>query len=155
MKITEIRSAGLYGATPEGGWSEELRPEDCVHTLVLILTDEGLTGLGSVFTHAGLVKSALSVLEPFYLGENALEPERVSEKLRQNMFWLGRGGSIPFWMAMRSSPWRSRPWPKWPWARCCCCSVLPPASFACGTSMRRRLLAPHSVSFKCQPLARR
>jgi len=94
MKITEIRSAGLYGATPEGGWSEELRPEDCVHTLVLVLTDEGLTGLGSVFTHAGLVKSALSVLEPFYVGENALEPERVSEKLRQNMFWLGRGGSI-------------------------------------------------------------
>jgi L-alanine-DL-glutamate epimerase-like enolase superfamily enzyme len=94
MKITEIRSAGLYGATPEGGWSEELRPEDCVHTLVIVLTDEGLTGLGSVFTNAGLVKSALSVLEPFYLGENALEPERVSEKLRQNMFWLGRGGSI-------------------------------------------------------------
>jgi L-alanine-DL-glutamate epimerase-like enolase superfamily enzyme len=94
MKITEIRSAGLYGATPEGGWSEELRPEDCVHTLVLVLTDEGLTGLGSVFTNAGLVQSALSVLEPFYRGENALEPERVSEKLRQNMFWLGRGGSI-------------------------------------------------------------
>jgi L-alanine-DL-glutamate epimerase-like enolase superfamily enzyme len=33
-------------------------------------------------------------LEPLYLGENALEPERVSEKLRQNTFWLGRGGSI-------------------------------------------------------------
>ena len=94
MKITEIRSAGLYGATPEGGWSEELRPEDCVHTLIIVLTDEGLTGLGSVFTNAGLVKSAVSVLEPFYQGENALEPERVSEKLRQNMFWLGRGGSI-------------------------------------------------------------
>src|ERR1700716_4459744 len=27
-------------------------------------------------------------------GENALEPERVSEKLHQNTFWLGRGGSI-------------------------------------------------------------
>jgi L-alanine-DL-glutamate epimerase-like enolase superfamily enzyme len=94
MKITEIRSAGLYGATPEGGWSEELRPEDCVHTLILVLTDEGLTGLGSVFTNAGLVQSALSVLEPLALGENALEPERVSEKLRQNMFWLGRGGTI-------------------------------------------------------------
>ena len=34
------------------------------------------------------------MLEPLYLGENALEPERVSEKLHQNMFWLGRGGSI-------------------------------------------------------------
>jgi D-galactarolactone cycloisomerase len=94
MIITEIRAAGLYGATPEGGWSEELRPEDCVHTLIAVLTDEGTIGLGSVFTNAGLVKSALSVLEPLYLGENALEPERVSEKLRQNMFWLGRGGSV-------------------------------------------------------------
>jgi L-alanine-DL-glutamate epimerase-like enolase superfamily enzyme len=36
----------------------------------------------------------LSVLEPLYRGENALEPERVSEKLHQNTFWLGRGGSI-------------------------------------------------------------
>jgi L-alanine-DL-glutamate epimerase-like enolase superfamily enzyme len=28
------------------------------------------------------------------LGETAFEPERVSEKLRQSTFWLGRGGSI-------------------------------------------------------------
>lgn len=30
MKIAEIRCAGLRGATPEGGWSSELRPEHCV-----------------------------------------------------------------------------------------------------------------------------
>jgi L-alanine-DL-glutamate epimerase-like enolase superfamily enzyme len=94
MKIREIRAAGLRGATPEGGWSEEIKPDDCVQTLVVVKTDEDLVGLGSVFTNDGLVKSALKVLEPFYVGENALEPERVSEKLRQNMFWLGRGGSI-------------------------------------------------------------
>ena len=34
------------------------------------------------------------MLEPLYRGENALEPERVSEKLHQNTFWLGRGGSL-------------------------------------------------------------
>ena len=94
MKIREIRSAGLRGATPEGGWSNELRPEDCVHTLVTVHTDEGVTGLGSVFTNDGLVAASLKVLEPLFLGENPLEPERVSEKLHQNMFWLGRGGSI-------------------------------------------------------------
>lgn len=94
MKIREIRCAGLRGATPEGGWSNELRPDDCVHTLVAVHTDEGLVGLGSVFTSDALVRAALAVLEPLYLGENALEPERVSEKLHQNMFWLGRGGSI-------------------------------------------------------------
>ncbi len=94
MKITEIRCAGLRGATPEGGWSNELRPEDCVHTLIAVHTDEGLVGLGSVFTNDALVRAALAVLEPLYRGENALEPERVSEKLHQHMFWLGRGGAI-------------------------------------------------------------
>lgn len=94
MKIREIRAVGLRGASPEGGWSEEIRPEDCVHTLIAVFTEEGITGYGSVFTNDGLVKAALQVLEPLYRGENALEPERVTEKLHQNMFWLGRGGSI-------------------------------------------------------------
>ena len=94
MKIREIRCAGLRGATPEGGWSNELRPEDCVHTLIAVHTDEGLFGLGSVFTNDQLVRGALKVLEPLFLGENALEPERVSEKLHQHTFWLGRGGTI-------------------------------------------------------------
>jgi L-alanine-DL-glutamate epimerase-like enolase superfamily enzyme len=53
-----------------------------------------LIGLGSVYTYDGLVKNALAVLEPLYQGENALEPERVSEKLHQHTFWLGRGGTL-------------------------------------------------------------
>jgi L-alanine-DL-glutamate epimerase-like enolase superfamily enzyme len=93
-KITRVTCAGLRGATPEGGWSNELRPEDCVHTLVAVHTDEGLTGIGSVFANDGLVRAALHVLEPLYRGENALEPERVSEKLHQNTFWQGRGGTL-------------------------------------------------------------
>src|SRR2546430_16782539 len=48
----------------------------------------------SVFSNDQLVRAALAILEPLYRGENALEPERVSEKLHQNTFWLGRGGSI-------------------------------------------------------------
>lgn len=94
MKIREIRAVGLRGQTPEGGWSEEIEQEDCVHTLVAVLTDEDVIGFGSVYTNDGLVRAALAVLAPFYTGENALEPERVTEKLRQNMFWMGRGGSI-------------------------------------------------------------
>jgi len=94
MKIKEIKALGLRHGTPEGGWSNELTQEDCVHTLIAVLTDEGLTGLGSVFTNDELVKSALEVMKDLYLGENALEPERVSEKLHQHTFWLGRGGSL-------------------------------------------------------------
>jgi D-galactarolactone cycloisomerase len=94
MKITGIRAAGLRNGTPEGGWSNEIRPNDCVHTLIAVFTDEGITGWGSVFTNDQLVQGALGVLEPLYMGENPLEPERVSEKLHANTFWMGRGGSI-------------------------------------------------------------
>jgi D-galactarolactone cycloisomerase len=94
MKIREIRAAGLRGRTPKGGWSHELQPEDCVHTLIAVLTDEGLVGWGSSSTSQQLVSGALAVLRPFYEGANALEPERLSEILHQNTFWLGRGGSI-------------------------------------------------------------
>lgn len=94
MRIREIRAAGLRGETPEGGWSNEIRPDECVHTLIAVVTDEGLVGYGSVFTNDALVHGALGVLEPLYRGESALEPERVTEKLHQNSFWMGRGGSI-------------------------------------------------------------
>lgn len=94
MKIRDIRAYGLRGRTPEGGWSNELQPEDCVHTVIAVLTDEGPIGWGSVFTSEELVKASLSVLRPLYTGESAIEPERVSEKLHQNTFWLGRGGAI-------------------------------------------------------------
>jgi L-alanine-DL-glutamate epimerase-like enolase superfamily enzyme len=94
MKITRITCAGLRGATPEGGWSNELRPDDCVHSLIAVHTDAGLIGLGSVFANDALVRGALDVLAPLYRDENALEPERVSEKLHQHTFWQGRGGSV-------------------------------------------------------------
>jgi len=94
VRIRTVKAIGLRGVTPEGGWSNELQPDDCVHTLIAVHTDEGLTGIGSVFTSDALVRGALQVLEPLYLGEHALEPERVSEKLHQHTFWQGRGGAI-------------------------------------------------------------
>lgn len=94
MKVTTIRAVGLGGATPEGGWSQELQPNDSVHTLVFVDTDAGITGVGSCFTSVHLVKAALQVLEPLYRNESAIEPDRLTEKLHQHTFWLGRGGSI-------------------------------------------------------------
>ena len=94
MKIREIRAAGLRGATPPGGWSDEIQAGDVVHTLVAVHTDDGLVGVGSAFTSDALVKASLDVLRPLYENETALEPERVSEKLHRATFWLGRGGAI-------------------------------------------------------------
>ena len=94
FRIRSIVAAPLLGESPKGGWSHEIKPEESVHALIAVRTHGGLTGYGSVFTSGGLVEAALEVLEPLYAGENALEPERVSEKLHQNTFWMGRGGTL-------------------------------------------------------------
>ncbi|MGW0808239.1 mandelate racemase/muconate lactonizing enzyme family protein [Nonomuraea sp. NPDC002799] len=94
MKIRDIRAAGLRGATPAGGWQEELTSDDVVHTLVAVHTDEGPIGIGSVFTSEALVRGAIEVLRPLLVGEEATEPERVSERLHRATFWLGRGGTV-------------------------------------------------------------
>jgi L-alanine-DL-glutamate epimerase-like enolase superfamily enzyme len=94
VKIRSIAAAPLFGESPKGGWSVEIRPEDSIHALIAVHTDAGITGYGSVFTDGRLVQAGLQVLEPLYAGENALEPERVTEKLHQNTFWMGRGGTL-------------------------------------------------------------
>ncbi len=94
MKIVALRSVGLFGETPKGGWSNEIKPDDAVHALVAVHAEDGTVGLGSVFTDARLVKAGLEVLSPLVIGENALEPMRVTEKLHQNTFWMGMGGTL-------------------------------------------------------------
>lgn len=93
-RITRVVVAPLIGESPPGGWSEEIKADDSIHALVAVHTDLGITGLGSVFTEGRLAAAGMKVLEPLLIGENALEPERVSEKLHQNTFWMGRGGTL-------------------------------------------------------------
>jgi L-alanine-DL-glutamate epimerase-like enolase superfamily enzyme len=94
MKIVDLRLTGLTGGTVEGGWAEELVPEDNVHTVVEVITDDGLVGVGGAYTSSALVGAAAKLLRPFLVGERADEPARVSEKLRQHTFWQGRGGAV-------------------------------------------------------------
>jgi D-galactarolactone cycloisomerase len=94
VRITRIVAAPLFGESPRGGWSNEIRAEDSIHALIAVHTDAGITGYGSAFTNGALAQAAVKVLEPLYAGESAIEPERVSEKLHQNTFWLGRGGTL-------------------------------------------------------------
>ncbi|MFG6279088.1 mandelate racemase/muconate lactonizing enzyme family protein [Microbacterium sp. 5K110] len=94
MRITHIETCGLRGATPEGGWTHELQPDDIVHTLVAVHTDDGRVGVGSSFTSEALVRGAIDLLAPHLIGENPLEVERLTETLHQTAFWMGRGGSL-------------------------------------------------------------
>lgn len=94
MKIVDIRVIGLSGGTVDGGWPQGNKPEEELNTLLEIHTDEGLSGIGSAMTSKGLVVAAVDLLRPHVIGERADEPARVSEKLRQSMFWQGRGGAV-------------------------------------------------------------
>src|ERR1700678_2458157 len=94
IRITRVTCEPLLGENTKGGWSAEIAPEDSIHALIAVHTDSGLIGHGSVFSDGRLVQAALHVLEPLYAGESAIEPERVSEKLHQNTFWMGRGGTL-------------------------------------------------------------
>ncbi len=94
MKIIDLRLTGLSGGTVEGGWAEELTPEDNINTIVEVITDAGLIGIGSAMTSSSLVEASVKLLRPFLIGERADEPARVSEKLRQHTFWQGRGGAV-------------------------------------------------------------
>ena len=94
MKILEIRVIGLTGGTVDGGWPQGNKPEEDLNTLVEVVTDEGLTGLGSAMTSKALVSAGVKLLLPHLIGERADEPARVTEKLRQSSFWQGRGGAV-------------------------------------------------------------
>lgn len=94
MKITKVESLALFGRSPKGGWANEIKPEDSVHALIVVETEDGVIGVGSVFTDGRLVRAGLDVLRPLLIGERADEPARVAEKLHQNTFWMGMGGTL-------------------------------------------------------------
>jgi D-galactarolactone cycloisomerase len=94
MKITDLRITGLSGGTVDGGWPGGMRPEEHLNTVIEVLTDEGLVGVGSAMTSKALIEAAVRLLRPMLIGERPDEPARVSEKLRQSSFWQGRGGAV-------------------------------------------------------------
>ncbi|HWG43599.1 MAG TPA: mandelate racemase/muconate lactonizing enzyme family protein [Gemmataceae bacterium] len=94
MKIVDVRITGLSGGTVDGGWPQGNKPEEDLNTLLEVVADEGLIGVGSAMTSKSLVVAAVDLLRPHLIGERADEPARVTEKLRQATFWQGRGGSV-------------------------------------------------------------
>jgi D-galactarolactone cycloisomerase len=94
MKIVSIDVIPLTGATVDGGWPQGHEPQENLHTLIELHTEDGISGVGSCFTSGKLVQGAVDLLWPLLKDQSAVEPERVSETLRQASFWQGRGGSV-------------------------------------------------------------
>ena len=91
--IREIRAIPLYGKAYED-WPSRFSDQEQTRTLVEVSTDAGIHALGSVYTSAPLVQAALDLLRPLYEGASAIDPAATTERLHQNTFWQGRGGSV-------------------------------------------------------------
>ena len=46
MKVTGVDVCPLTGATVDGGWPQGHEPQENLHTLVIVHTDQGLQGFG-------------------------------------------------------------------------------------------------------------
>lgn len=69
-------------------------PDKKFHVLIELHTDQGVSGWGAAYSEREQVLGSLNWLKRFVIGENPLETERVTEKLHQITFWLGRGGAM-------------------------------------------------------------
>jgi len=93
IRITAIRSIPLYGPAYTD-WPSRFSDFEQTRTLIEVTTDQGFTSLGSVYTSAALVDASLQLLRPLYEGASAIDPAATTEKLHQNAFWQGFGGSV-------------------------------------------------------------
>jgi L-alanine-DL-glutamate epimerase-like enolase superfamily enzyme len=63
-------------------------------SLVEVSTDEGLTGIGSVYSHPAVVKTIIEDhLQPMLLGENPLDVEGLWDSCYRLTRWYGRKGA--------------------------------------------------------------
>jgi L-alanine-DL-glutamate epimerase-like enolase superfamily enzyme len=69
-------------------------PDANFHVFLELHTDEEVSGWGAAYSQKEQLLGALEWLKRFVIGENPLEVERVTEKLHQTTFWLGRGGAM-------------------------------------------------------------
>lgn len=88
-RIVDVRTTGL-----KRGRTSAATSRTNTDTLIEVRTDAGIVGWGSCYTSKDLVDAALGLLRDQIIGEIAVEPERVSEKLHQLTYWTGRGGSV-------------------------------------------------------------
>jgi L-alanine-DL-glutamate epimerase-like enolase superfamily enzyme len=93
-RIASVNVIGLSLGRVEGSWLEDLGLREDINTLVEVATGDGVVGVGSAGAGKTQVAAAVELLRPLVVGERADEPARVSEKLRQQTFWQGRGGPV-------------------------------------------------------------
>jgi D-galactarolactone cycloisomerase len=72
---------------PDGWWGYD-------QSLVRVEAEDGLHGWGTAGTRWELADAARKVLTPHLVGQDASQPETLTERLHQWTFWYGRGGAV-------------------------------------------------------------
>jgi L-alanine-DL-glutamate epimerase-like enolase superfamily enzyme len=95
LKITQIEVVPLHYEYP-AGQGFQFAGGYCngrLSCLVFVHTDEGLTGVGSVYSHPGLVTSIIEDhLQPMLLGQDPLQVEQLWDRCYRLTRWYGRKG---------------------------------------------------------------
>ena len=108
MKISAITVFPLSSERPELKVGKPIHPSwwGYDQALVKVDTDEGISGWGTAGTRWELADAARKVLTPHFIGDDALQPDAVTERVHQWTFWYGRGGTITnFVGAMNQALW--------------------------------------------------
>jgi L-alanine-DL-glutamate epimerase-like enolase superfamily enzyme len=108
LKISAITVFPLTSERPELKVGKPIHPSwwGYDQALVKVDTDEGVSGWGTAGTRWELADAARKVLTPHFIGEDALQPDAVTERVHQWTFWYGRGGTITnFVGAMNQALW--------------------------------------------------
>ncbi len=99
MKITRIECVPIRYKADEPCYNSMIKLEARTHILVLVHTDEGITGIGESFAGGNPVVSTTTVIEkelaPLVVGEDPLRHEYLWRKMYENTIQHGRGGIVP------------------------------------------------------------
>ena len=96
MKITNVTVFPLVSQRPELRVGKPIHPSwwGYDQTLIRIDTEGGISGWGCTGVRWEMAVAVMKVLWPHLIGQDALQPEAVTERLHQWTFWYGRGGGV-------------------------------------------------------------
>jgi D-galactarolactone cycloisomerase len=96
MKITNVEVFPLTSQRPKLKVGHPIHPSwwGYDQTLIRVETEGGISGWGCSGVRWEMVDAIKKVLWPHLIGQDALQPEAVTERLHQWTFWYGRGGGI-------------------------------------------------------------
>ena len=91
MKIVAIDVCPLTGGTVDGGWPQGHEPQEDLHALVVVRTDQGLEGFGSCYTSGKLVAGAIGLLWPLFFSA----PPAIHRYISRAHYGADGAGSHP------------------------------------------------------------